>query len=239
MKDGLFVLFAKTLSILICVAILFSSCVNKNSVPVDAVKEKSDSVSVKKNKTYSQNDRIKIRDSLLSFYMNKKNFSYKESIRDGIYSLEVETFCLNDTLANEDSYDSLTTRPIIINQKLIFKCRDSVTTSFYIPIRSVNRKNYLGKNVKTLDANIWNIFVLKGEKGHVFAIDGTGFCNGRNCPEFSGLYSIEGTPLYQSYSDKWDKKKVDEIYIKFGITNNIYRTCSQNGTRIDKFWYGM
>lgn len=232
----------KYLSAIACL-LFFSNCINKNNYNnkqtqiTDTLVNKSIAVNATSlSENELSNNLTKKRDSLLFYYKNYKRFSYIEKITIGFYSMEVETFCLNDSLSFEDSYNLLSACPIIEKQRLIFKTNKIISKSFFIPLKSKYIKNYKGEKIKTKDVNIWEINVLHGKTDSIFSIYGSGLCGGNLCPEFIGFYSKQGLPIFQSYVDKYDKRKVDEIFNNIGISDSIYKKQINNGIRIDKFW---
>ena len=156
-------------------------------------------------------------------------------LSNGRYSLEIETFCLNDTLPFENFPDSNLTNPIVIEQRLVFREDEKIIISYDVPLKLTTVKDYRGKIIKMLDVPIWQMYVLKGRTGSVFSIDGTTapFCIGHLCPEFSGLYSMDGKSLYQSYTNSWNAQKFRNVLDKYEISDSVFSAANTNGMRID------
>jgi hypothetical protein len=223
--------------ILLCI-LCMCSCSNNNKGSLINLNKTSDSIRINSmNCMSSSNKQLSIRDSLLENYKNTKQFSYIEKIKNGEYVMEIETYCINDTLSLQDAVDSLTTRPIIVKQKLIFKKRDSILNSRVIPLRSICRNNYHGNKVKALEVIIFQLFVINGKKGSIFGIYGSGLCNGSNCPEYNGFYTMEGLTLYQGYLDKYNQKLVNKIFKIYDISDTSYSNSLNNGIEVDRFWH--
>lgn len=190
---------------------------------------------------------IKHRDSLLNAYKTCKKFSYKNKILIREYELEVETYCLNDTLisaddssqySNEEGVEPLLTRPIIVEQVLNFKKKDIIIRSIKLPVKKIKHKNYLGKEIELLEKNVWNVFILNGTKEILFGVQAAGLCF-TDCPEFLGIYSKEGIPIYMESTDKISNNNIDldKILHQYGINNTIFTNCIENGIRTDMFWH--
>lgn len=182
------------------------------------------------------------RDSILEQYKGVRNFSYKKVIKNDTYSIEVETFCLNDTLASlddteyEDAVFSLVTRPVIIEQKLKFTKKGNVLKSYNIPFKKIVRTNYLGKKIETLEQNIWLVYFIKGTKGEILGVSGSGLCEVSECPEFTGFYSLDGNVLYEADTKSVNNISTGELFEKYGITDSILHNSMNSGVRVDIFW---
>ena len=185
---------------------------------------------------------IVYRDSLLSQYNSVKSFSYIKKIESGNYSMEIETLCTNDTLACEESeYENggvfeLVSRPNIVKQRLIFKKQGIVQKSFDVPVKHIYRNNYKGEKIKSLEINIWNIFLIHGDKGSIWGVLGTGLCRVGDCPEFTGLYTIDGNIIFQSNTGHACQFNINNFLEKYGITEIMYQNEINNGLRVDIFW---
>jgi hypothetical protein len=214
--------------IILVTALFLYSCSNNNITQREIqTNDTSTFVNPKKGDQYS------VKDSLMKLNEGKKEFSYKVSKTYGGYTMEVETFCLNDTLDISYSYDSTDIWPIILSQQVIFKHNDSITKQFYVPLRKKERKDHSGKLVTSLDAFIWNLSTLKGANGILFRIDASGTCEGKTCPDFIGLYSLSGDSILQEYTNEENTGKLNEILIKYGISEDTFRFSSDNGIRVD------
>lgn len=171
------------------------------------------------------------------FYEGNK---VKKSIGNDVYSMEIETFCLNDTLASDESeytdgVFSLVTRPIIVKQKLLFKKSGKIQRQFDIPIKNIYRTNYKGEKIKCLEQNIWQMFFIHGIKGGIFGISGTGLCRVSECPEFSGFYTENGDVLWQG-DNRDNGFDLNSLYHIYGITDSLVHGEMNDGIRIDIFW---
>lgn len=182
------------------------------------------------------------RDSLLRFYKNDSLFSNIVAISNKPYSFEIETYYLNDTLAdNESQYENgvspIATYPIVIDQKLIFKNDGVIKKEFYVPIKKGYRYNYKGKKVKCLQQSIWYIFSLKGESDIFFGVLGSGFNQFDDNDEFNGLYFSDGNIIFQGSSvNLVQKRKIDELLNRNNISDSLYRfELNEGGKRVDVF----
>ena len=212
---------------------LFFGCGNKNVN--EHLNKLPDTLS---NKTKISTSFHSKKDSLVALYYGSKKFSFIVSVSNGQYTMELETFCINDTLNTNYAHDSSDVWPIIEKQKLIFKYKDSVTNQFFIPLKEISRKNHSGKTIRSLDAFIWNLNTLIGLNGTIFSIDGNGTCEGKNCQDFIGLYSLSGEPILQEYINEGNNiGGLHKVLVKYGISDSLFRSYSTKGTRADIYRY--
>jgi hypothetical protein len=216
------------------VLVLITSCATDDKES----KKKSD-LCPECKKTLDKNhhsDRLSRRDSILENYHGMKKFSHSKSITHGLYSLEIKTFYLNDTL-DDDIVSKLFTRPVIQNQHLIFRKQDFIIDSFSLPVKTKEMQNYRNEIVIIPDVSIWRTYVVKGVKDAFFAIDATGLCLGNLCPEYIGIYTMEGKPLCQEYVGSRNySSQLSKALQSYSIPDSVYYASDKEAIRIDYFW---
>lgn len=182
------------------------------------------------------------RDSLLLRYNGMRNFTYTKTISRGEITIELETQCLNDTLAStedsdyEDAVSPLLTRPVIVGQILKFKRNGTLIKDYIIPIKKVVRTNYIGNKIECLEQNIWCLYFIEGENDTVIGISGSGLCEVSECPEFIGLYSEKGDVIYEFSTTTKNEKSLDEVLKKYKINKSTWKKSIDGGLRTDIFW---
>ncbi len=167
--------------------ILFCNCANNNINDSISFNIKPDSVEKKTIiKKQELNYSIKVK--------GKKRFLYSVEIKSDLYTLEVETIYLNDTVK-----EAIIGSPVAINQKLVFKYNDSIIKKINPPVTKIFRTNNKGKRIKSLSAVIYEIKAVKGIKDVFYSVEGEGLYN----PSFSysGIYGKEGKLLYLDFRE--------------------------------------
>lgn len=188
-----------------------------------------------------------IGDSLLEKHRNEKYFSYKRQIANGIYVMEIETFCCNDTIQDIDP--PLVASPIIMKQQLVFRKNNVVKKQCKLPVKTVYHTNNHDKKVKGVEIEIYTIYVLKGSNGDIFGITGSGMCMAADCPEFVAFYTMDGNILshchsrakydidngYMSYHEGICRE--NQVLEKYGIAYDDYNSEGGRGggVRVDVF----
>ena len=225
------------------VALLMQSCNNSNQI-VDHVVMNEDVNIVNSS---SSDIQIHYRDSLLKPFNKKKYFNYSVLLQSGEYSVEVKTYCLNDTLPDEntttliDGVFPLVTRPVIIEQNLIFRHKKIEHRRYKIPFKTITRTNNVGKKINCLEQNAWVIFSIKSMKDTLYGLAGTGLCMVGDCPEFIGFYTRTGKVLFEIAGSQKENKgqSYNTILRQFGKQKESLQYEIKNGVRIDTFWRGM
>ena len=125
--------------------------------------------------------------------IREKNWNRDTTIvlENNIYKLELRTIVLNDTLAEEwEEYGFLA--PFIRSQHLVFYKNGEKINEYEIPVEKVMKKTQGRKRVSLVSVPIYEICLLKGSDIDVYEAYGSNYCMGIMCPEFTGLYSMEG-----------------------------------------------
>ncbi|MCB0555132.1 MAG: hypothetical protein KDD02_16405 [Phaeodactylibacter sp.] len=121
------------------------------------------------------------------------------AISEGDYSLILKTSILDDTLAGR--WESpLFGSPIIERQHLVFLKGREVIRSHSLPIKEVEKAAAKGKLVSVTEIPILEICLVRGGASDYYSVSGAADCNGVGCPEFAGIYTLEGSVLYEGIS---------------------------------------
>lgn len=121
------------------------------------------------------------------------------SIENDSFKLNLISFISKDTLGGkweDDIYGS----PIIGKQKLEFYEDKIKTKSYFLPFKNKVKVTNNNRSVSVASIPILEICILKGNPNDYFYIYGADFCNGIHCPEFIGIYSMQGEILYEKIS---------------------------------------
>jgi hypothetical protein len=221
----------KHISLISFFILITFACVSKK---VPKVKNQKSIHSLKKRELSN----VEKRDALLKKYNNLLKFNTSDKLVNGVYSLEIETEFLNDSLVLDNVIDPLYSRPIISKQKLIFKKNNAILRELFPMIKQIEARNKYGKKILMLDASIYSISVYSGNRD-LFSVKGCGILNGE-IPEFFGLYTMEGKVLYEGYSNKGTFKNsygdLKVVLKNYGITQDIFREGESQSKQIDGFW---
>ncbi len=189
----------------ILLILFFVSC--KNCI----INEKSNNISKLKQKISSnlfENENIKV-------------LKHKE------YSLNIKTQFSKDTLDildyKEDKYSS----PIILNQYFTFFNNDKLIKKHKVPLNYVLKKTIKGIDLNALQTPIYEVCLTKTESNKYFYIVfGSDYCNGSDCIEFTGIYSLDGDIIYEGLSNS-KKKLFKDTLLKHKININNRLQCIQ------------
>jgi len=171
-------------------------------------------------KNVSQDTTIVLRSfGLNEITIREKNWTQDTTIvlENGIYKLELRTIVLDDTLEEEwKEYGFLA--PLIRGQHLVFYKNGEKINEYEILIEKVIKKTQGGKKVSLVSIPVYDICLLKGSDIEVYKVYGSDFCNGM-CPEFTGLYNMEGKMISEYIAVK--KYFVGEDSFDFLTRNKI------------------
>lgn len=122
-------------------------------------------------------------------------------LKNGIYQLELQTIFFDGTLSDEwVEYGFIA--PLILDQYLIFYKNGEMIKKYPIPIKKVRKENNKHKKVTLASIPVFDICLLKGDNIDVYSVYGANYCFGLGCPEFMGLYSMEGKMISECISAK-------------------------------------
>ena len=122
-------------------------------------------------------------------------------LENGIYRLELQTIILDDTLMERwIEYGFLS--PLICSQYLVFYKNCEMINKYELPTGK-NTKIIQGqKQVSLVSIPVFEICLLKGKSIDVYKVYGANYCFGISCPEFIGLYSMEGEMITENITAK-------------------------------------
>lgn len=151
----------------------------------------------------------------------KEFFSYIKSISIHDYSLEVETFCIDDSLTEYQPIPFFQ-YPIVTDQKVTFRNKDSIVIFFWFTEQEsfdVTSKNH--NIVNSMSLLIYCISYIKGDKSDVFMIEALGLQYARKV--YYAFYTLEGDFLYSHYNNDALKINIekginrDTLFHNFGF----------------------
>ena len=123
-------------------------------------------------------------------------------------SMILETTCFLDTL-DEECETYCFRSPLVLFQRLSFTLNDSVITKRQLDILPYHRHKYKSKEIQVQTLPIVEIGVYEGKNGLFYYLYGSSFCCGVNCPEYIGIYKLDGTLLYEEIA------ALDYKYVKY------------------------
>lgn len=171
-------------------------------------------VSCKQSKNFVQNtpkEQVtqKLKDTIIRNLHNKE------------YSLKMETHFINDTLDVVDYREDKYSSPIITFQKLSFYNKSKLIKDYELPLKSVGKKIITGKILEVIETPIYKMCLSK----NFYIVQGSDYCNGSDCPEFIGIYSMNGDIIYEGFSSKERTSLLKNIVIKNNIDLNKLTNC--------------
>ena len=132
------------------------------------------------------------------------------------------------TVIDKGSYDILWEEygfsyPYILSQELTFYDKGKCMKKHVLPVPKRQFKMNRG-TVNYQEIPIFDMELLQGSNGVIVHLYGADFCCGTACPEFNGLYLLDGTILSECIStmdQPLEGKKVNEITVD--LNNPIKR----------------
>ncbi|SHH88208.1 hypothetical protein [Flavobacterium defluvii] len=171
--------------------------------------DKTISKSVSHNKEKAQKSKDKIISSL-----NNKDFS-----------LNIETYFSKDTLNVVDYKEDIYSSPIIIFQKLSFYNKNKLIKTHQLPLKNVNKKTITDKVISATGTPIYKACLSKKSNQDFYIVNGSDYCNGSDCPEFIGIYLMNGDIIYEGFSNEKKKHILKNIIVKNSIDLNKLTNC--------------
>ena len=153
-------------------------------------------------------------------------------------SLELLTTYKKDTLNVVDWEEDKFSNPVIVKQVLKFYNNLQLVKEHELPIKYKLQKNVKGQTLNVPVVPITNICYHKGINGDYFIIGGSDFCMGVLCPEFTGIYQMDGSPIFEATStESKDKFRIDLVKLieSTGIQINKPDKC-MSLIKDSKFW---
>jgi len=140
------------------------------------------------------------KDSMMLSFKGVSEFDIVRSIGLGRYRVDVHTNLLNDTL---DIFETLFAYPIVTTQELKFYEDDQLINTRPLAIDMRNMRTLGGEEVRVPSIPQRYIKLLQGGLGdYFFMVYGSDFCAVGNCPEFTGIYTLEGQVVLEIISTK-------------------------------------
>jgi hypothetical protein len=137
------------------------------------------------------------------------------------YSLKIETHFTNDTLNVVDYKEDKYSSPVITYQKLIFFHKNELIKEYIPSIRIVEKKTIMNKNIRALETPIYKMCL----SNNFYIIQGSDYCNGSDCPEFLGIYSVNGDIIHEGFPNEKKTTILKTITIKNNIDLNKSTDC--------------
>jgi len=158
-------------------------------------------------------------------------------IENNIYKLELDTKYIMDTLNvidwEEDNYSS----PIIVKQELKFYKNTILIRSYFMPIKSVHKETIRNNRVAVSEIPITEICINVAQSDF-YVVGGSDFCNGVFCPEYTGIYSMNGDVIFEGINTEMkesDKIRLKRILEENKININKNKIC-KSLIKDYKFW---
>jgi len=145
------------------------------------------------------------------------------------FALSIKTQFSNDTLDIIDYKNDFCSSPIILTQELSFFEKNKLIKHYKLPIQVLKKKTITKNNLKTLKTPIYEIFLTKGNS-YYYIVNGADCCNGVDCAEFTGIYTMLGEVIYEGTSMTKEKVSLADILHKYKINLNK----SEKSIRTDK-----
>lgn len=149
------------------------------------------------------------------------------------FSLEISSYILKDTLDVDDYKEDKFSSPIILSQELSFFENEKLVKMYKLPIKRLEVKTITKKTINIMHTPIYKICITKNSKNDFYVISGAeyDYCNGVDCLEFIGIYSMRGNKIYEGYSNE----NKQEIFAEILKNNNIELNKSKNCIEADDF----
>ncbi len=156
---------------------------------------------------------------------HQEYFSYTGGIRLGDYSVEVETYCIDDSLTEYQPIPFFQ-YPVVIDQKVIFKKNDTILNSFWVYEQGKFKVSTKKHNTQYSPCLlIYSINFIEGTKSDVFFIDYVGLTHPRD--EYYSIHSLDGQFLYGCYhcdflKKSFEKGNREEVVKNYGLGIESY-----------------
>lgn len=137
------------------------------------------------------------------------------------YSLKIETHFSNDTLNVVDYKEDKYSSPVITFQKLSFYVKNELIKEYKPPLKSVDKKTITGEIIGALETPIYKMCL----SNNFYIVQGSDYCNGSDCPEFIGIYSINGDIIYEGFPNEKKKTSLKNIILKNNINLSKMTDC--------------
>lgn len=171
--------------------------------------------------TETKNEKVKL--------LSKKSVSKIEQISKYIvyqnYKLKIETLFSTDSIATIDYRTDVCATPIIMHQKLSFFKDEQLIKSHVAQILTSKKETISGSIIDALKTPIYEICVNLTGGEACYVVNGADCCNGQDCKEFTGIYSLDGRVEYESTSTKNKESTLKLFLLKYKINLNKNVKC--------------
>ncbi|MDJ1466934.1 hypothetical protein [Xanthocytophaga flava] len=148
-----------------------------------------------------------------------------KTLENNVYSLRLETRFSTDTLDIVDYKEDIYSSPIILHQKLYFLNHDKVIKDYKLPFRYIEKRTIHKNKLNALQTPIYEICLYKTKTADYYLVSGSDYCNGSECPEFTGIYAMSGQMIYEGFSTIENKTSLQEILLKYNIKLDTLAHC--------------
>lgn len=148
-----------------------------------------------------------------------------KTLRNNEFTLNIETHFSNDTLDVIDYKEDPNSSPIILEQKAYFLKDNKLITKFSPAINFTKKKTITRKEINALQTPIYRICLVKTMVDNFYLMYGSDYCNGSDCPEFTGIYTMDGKVVYEGISTIKGKIPLKDILLKYKIELNKPSEC--------------
>lgn len=160
-----------------------------------------------------------------------KKETFIRTLNNNEFKLNIETQISNDTLDVVDYKEDIYSSPIILTQKLFFYREDKLLNNYRLPIKYVEKKTINKFTINALQTPLYKVCLIKTNDNDYYIVYGSDYCNGSECPEFTGIYTMEGKTIYEGLSTKKEKPSLKDVLLKCKIKLNNPSQC----IKIDDF----
>ena len=189
----------------------------------------------------SSNETKKQRLDSLSFNekrLSNNSFVKTDSIVNQQYKLSIESSFVKEVIDTP----SVLFNVCVLSQVMIFSSKDSIFSKVKYPVRFFSIKTKSKKDIIIQENNIYEVSIVKGDKGWFYKISGGSILNTQS--EFYGVYSPTGKLLWYSYTSYQNLKKtpsdlpdegygdIDKVFEEYGVAETVFNKPS-NSIEID------
>jgi hypothetical protein len=149
------------------------------------------------------------------------------TLNNGAYRLELQTIIEENALMDRwIEYGFLS--PLIRNQYLVFYKNEEVIKKYELPIEKVIKQTLTQKSVSLVSVPVFDICLLKGNNIEVYKVYGANYCFGVLCPEFIGLYKMDGEMITECIAAKkyFSGEDMSEFLNEYKIDINKTDLCN-------------
>lgn len=149
------------------------------------------------------------------------------ALNTGVFKLELKSMLLKDTLIEEWENEQLRFgTPLVQEQRLLFYKNAREVKSHLLPINRIKTSTRRGQDVEVADLPVFDICIKQAGVDKLYYVYGAGFCNGTGCPEFTGLYSMDGDIIYEGLSTNDSSvRELNIILKKYKLDFNKIDSC--------------